>query len=973
MRRSDFNSVTALDEQRTVRQMSPRELTNLSTLSFMDMADSSATQASLAVGGTYSGSLEVEGDVDWIRVTLVAGQSYRVTLAGVGPTPVSDTYLQVFAPGSTSRSSGTLVARNDDVAANSGDYSSEVVFTATESGTYYIDAGSYINASSGDYLVSIESSAAPENAAPWTLEQIAQQLTEGFWGGTQQSFNVGADGALTVNLTALDATYKAYARDALALWSDATGLIFTETSDSAELNFRQNSSGAWSRSNTSGTTIVHSTINIQPGWAGADYTLQTFIHEIGHALGLGHAGNYNGSATYGVDNQYANDSWQATVMSYFDQNDNSYVNADFAFLKTIMLADIIAIRSLYGTTGTTRTGDTVYGFNTNAGSTFSAAVIDGTGTPYALTLIDDGGNDTINMSGSSANNRINLNALAVSDTGGLIGNLFIAPNTTIENAIGGSGNDTLIGNAVANWLTGGSGADNLDGGDGNDVLVGGAGADTLTGGTGDDTLIGGGGVDSMVGGDGNDLFIVSLASELARGEVITGGNGTDELRFSATVASTLTLTSGVSVEGVTIGAGNAAEAVATDTTALNVNAAALSTGLAIVGNAGINRLTGGSGADNLDGGDGNDVLVGGAGADTLTGGAGDDTFTVASGTDTITDLGFSDIFTVARGAAVNATVAAAWTASSGTTNAGTATLNTDGFAVNLAAVTGGSVGYGVTNTGATTTLSGSKFADTLTGGTGDDTLIGGGGADSMVGGDGNDLFIVALASELARGEVIIGGNGTDELRFTATVASTLTLTSGVSVDGVTIGTGNAAEAVATATTALNVNAAALSTGLAIVGNAGINRLTGGSGADNLDGGDGNDVLVGGAGADTLTGGAGNDNLTGGLGADVFIFNFTPNASNNKDTLTDFNATEDLIWLAKSVMSGLGSETGVLGEDAFWSGLGIKTSHDETDRIIYNNTTGALYYDADGTGSITALHFAQLPAGTMLTAWDFYII
>ena len=133
------------------------------------------------------------------------------------------------------------------------------------------------------------------------------------------------------------------------------------------------------------------------------------------------------------------------------------------------------------------------------------------------------------------------------------------------------------------------------------------------------------------------------------------------------------------------------------------------------------------------------------------------------------------------------------------------------------------------------------------------------------------------------------------------------------------------------------------------------------------------MLVGGAGADTLTGGVGNDNLTGGLGADVFIFNFTPNASHNKDTLTDFNATDDLIWLAKSVMSGLGSETGVLGEDAFWSGLGIKTSHDETDRIIYNNTTGALYYDADGTGSITALHFAQLPAGTMLTAWDFYII
>ena len=651
---------------------------------FADVAATSSSTASVAVGGTYSGSLEVVGDVDWIQVTLEAGQSYRVTLAGDGASGVSDTYLQVFAPGSTSRTSGTLVARNDDVAASSGDYSSAVVFTATQSGIYYIDAGSYNNASSGNYLVGVSVSAPSGNSAPWTLDQIANQLTNGFWGGARQSFNLGADGALTVNLTALDATYKGYARAALALWADATGIIFTETSGSAELTFTQQPGGAWSSSTTSGTTILNSTVNVQSRWAGADYSLQTFIHEIGHSLGLGHAGNYNGSATYGVDNLYANDSWQATVMSYFDQNDNTYVNADFAYLKTPMLADIIAIRSLYGSTAMTRTGDTVYGYNTNAGPTFNSSVIDGIGTAYAVTIIDDGGNDTIDLSGSSDNNRIDLNPLAGSNTGGLLGNLFIAPNTVIENAIGGSGSDVLIGNDVANTLTGGNGNDDLTGGGGDDRAVfSGAfanyqistlsGVTTVIGLNGTDTLqsieylvfsdqtflLGSGPVISPADTTAPALQSTSPVDEagsvavsanlvLTYNEALVAGDGQITISaiggavfasYSASspevtfAGNTITINPGSNLAGstgyyVTMTAGFATDAARNGVAAINdpdsfdfVTASIYTT---INGTSASNTLRGTAAADHIFGLGGHDVITGAAGNDWIEGGTGDD-------------------------------------------------------------------------------------------------------------------------------------------------------------------------------------------------------------------------------------------------------------------------------------------------------------------------------------------------------------
>ena len=182
----------------------------------------------------------------------------------------------------------------------------------------------------------------------------------------------------------------------------------------------------------------------------------------------------------------------------------------------------------------------------------------------------------------------------------------------------------------------------------------------------------------------------------------------------------------------------------------------------VYGLAGDDTLTGLAGNDFLFGDDGNDILDGGLGNDTLTGGAGIDTFIVSSGIDTITDLGFggADNLQVAAGASANATVTVAWTATSSTSNSGTANITTNGLVVNLAAVTGGANGYSVTNIGAAATLTGSGLNDILIGGVGNDTLSGGLGNDTLSGGLGNDTLDGGLGND-----TLTGGAGSDIFRF----------------------------------------------------------------------------------------------------------------------------------------------------------------------------------------------------------------
>jgi serralysin len=156
----------------------------------------------------------------------------------------------------------------------------------------------------------------------------------------------------------------------------------------------------------------------------------------------------------------------------------------------------------------------------------------------------------------------------------------------------------------------------------------------------------------------------------------------------------------------------------------------------------------------------------------------------------------------------------------------------------------------------------------------------------------------------------------------------------------------------------------------LTGNAGIDFMFGGAGNDTLNGGEGDDQLDGGAGNDIFLGGLGNDTLSGGIGNDVFVFNSA--TTNNLDTILDFVTGTDKIQLSKSIFSNLGA-TGNLTENAFWSDAGAVKGNDANDRVVHNTTTGALYYDADGSGSGAAVQIALLGTSTTVSFSDFAVI
>jgi cysteinyl-tRNA synthetase len=153
----------------------------------------------------------------------------------------------------------------------------------------------------------------------------------------------------------------------------------------------------------------------------------------------------------------------------------------------------------------------------------------------------------------------------------------------------------------------------------------------------------------------------------------------------------------------------------------------------------------------------------------------------------------------------------------------------------------------------------------------------------------------------------------------------------------------------------------------LYGGPGDDHLKGGSGDDELFGGFGDDTLKASGGKDVLAGGAGNDTLVGGTGKDVFVFATPLEASTNVDSIVDFTVEHDLIQLKQVAFPGLAE--GALPGSAFVAGA---AAHDGDDRIVYNPSTGNLFFDPDGNGPEAAIRFAHLAAGLALSSGDFLV-
>jgi serralysin len=344
----------------------------------------------------------------------------------------------------------------------------------------------------------------PQPKQSYTSDQAAEQITRTgkTWNGDhiyQQSVTLTYSFLQDVAVTptgdrggrGFTEVQVEYAKRTLALWAEVANVTFHEINNDASANITFGNytldyygNPTWSQAyaylpgdyDVAGSTWYNYNQSSVRYPDKHEYGQQTLNHEVGHALGLSHPGNYdagNGSPTY-QDAVYIEDSRQYSIMSYWSESQTGGDNQGH-YATGLLMDDITAIQHLYGENYTTRTGDTVYGYNANAGYDYLS--ITDPASSVTFCVWDAGGRDTLDFSGYQQDQHINLTAGTFSDVGGGKSNISIAQGSTIENGIGGHGSDILIGNDTHNQLTGGEGSDILYGGKGVDWLWGGEGKD----------------------------------------------------------------------------------------------------------------------------------------------------------------------------------------------------------------------------------------------------------------------------------------------------------------------------------------------------------------------------------------------------------------------------------------------------------------------------------------------------------------
>jgi Ca2+-binding RTX toxin-like protein len=587
----------------------------------------------------------------------------------------------------------------------------------------------------------------------------------------------------------------------------------------------------------------------------------------------------------------------------------------------------------------------------------------------------------------------------------------------MANFNGTEGNDTITGGTDADVINGNGGNDSLLGGDGSDTVRGGAGNDFLSGNAGTDWVEGGTGNDEVRGGSGQDS-IAFHEFGAANADILSDFDaGWDNIQLDAAAFTQIGATGRMAAGDARFFAGTAAHdtddriiynsatgqlfydadgngAGAAQLIATISNHSALSaTDLWVFGSAP-------SSGQVINGTDGDDLLTGTPGNDTINGLGGNDTIVMVTrdssgvhnpGNDVIDGGSGSDLLAFSRGDSIS-TGALTLDMAAGTYSV--AGGGGSGTFTGIERIQGSFQADSLSGTNGADELGGSFGSDAIIGLDGNDTLLGGGGGDSVLGGAGDDVLDSGGGDGFFDGgdgndsiglvngnDTVLGGAGDDsiDIGFLATGGSsdygTKTIDGGTGIDGMSFSETRSAVVV-------NLEAGTLSGGGSnATGSAGSASLTSienfdvsvSGMANQITGSSVANVLHGGSGADTIDGRAGNDTLTGAAGADTFVFDQAPGAT-NADQVTDFVSGTDTLQLDARVMAALGASGRFSTDDPrFYAAPGASSGHDVDDRIVYDTTTGQLWYDRDGSVGETPQLIGTLQGAPSLSATDIVVV